>query len=104
MTKAVIFLPPNVPLDGRFAEQSLDHVTRHGYDLLATTSDWSEAWGLLRNGQAQVIVVARRAHLDPAREPRVEFVGPETRRIVRARPANERSFNAGPVRRARRLP
>lgn len=51
-----------------------EHCARHGYHMVAVVSDWDDAWHMLRDGEAQVLVIGQRDHLPPDRLPRIEFV------------------------------
>lgn len=89
---AIIFLPTSVDLDSTLAAHCLEHIARRGYRLLTVARDWPIVEQLLRAGSAQVVVFARRSHVDPDWAPRFEFVGEDTRDDVagRRRPRNER--------------
>lgn len=81
-TKAVIFMPPDLPEDGLYTRQALMHLDRRGYVLACMPlRDWDSVLHILRHRLASVVVFARREHVDPAWEPRVEFVGEETQRL-----------------------
>lgn len=86
-TPAIIFLPDEEPLDGKFSRQCVTHIERRGYRLLTILRDWATVMQVLRNREAHVVVVAREEHLDPVRQPRVEFVGEETVRLSSTRVA-----------------
>lgn len=83
MTTAVIFVPADIPEDGQFTQECLAHLERRGYQLgAAPLRNWDLVLQILRARLATVVVIARREHFDPGYEPRVEFVGEETQRIV----------------------
>ena len=106
-TRAIAFIPSDNPLDGVYAIQCLQHIERRGYQLVAILRTWEQVLEALRADLAQVIVVARREHLDPDRAPRIEVVGGGTRdvsaRSQAAARANARAANgtAGGLRRRR---
>jgi hypothetical protein len=76
---AVIYLPAVIALTDPLAAHCLEHITRRGYALFTVARDWSLVQLLLRQGTVQVVVLARREHLDPDFTPRVEVVGQDTR-------------------------
>jgi hypothetical protein len=86
--RAVVYLPPDLPGTDRAAHEAacLAHCAEQGYEVDSVTSNWRAVRAVLCADLACVLVVATRAHLDPARTPRTEF-------------ADE----AGPQRRPRRL-
>lgn len=90
---AIIFLPTSVDLDSTLAAHCLEHIGRRGYRLLTIARDWPVVEQLLRGGSAQVVVFARKSHIDPDWAPRFEVVGEDTRDDV----AGRRLRNAGPA-------
>lgn len=81
MILAVIFVPGG-PLDPEFVTQCLAHCSRRGYEVTGLVrGDWPAAFQMLADRVATVVVFARREHLDADREPRVEFVGRDTRNL-----------------------
>lgn len=86
MTHAVAFVPDG-PVDEVYANQCFAHCAHRGYTLAGIVrGDWSAAVAMVAAGLASVIVFARREHLDPAREPRVEFCGEITQALFRREP------------------
>lgn len=73
MPNAVLLVPT-----GRGADVWLtvcaDYAARHHYQVAAIASDWDGVMTVLRNEEAEVVVVARRDHLPPSRTPRLEIV------------------------------
>ena len=51
-----------------------DYCERHRYDIVSVATSWHDVVTLLRRDEAQVAVVARRDHLPPERESRLEVV------------------------------
>lgn len=76
-TAAVIYLPPALTLDSKFAQQCIAHLTRRGYELLTIAREWELVARLLQLGRAQVVIVARRSHINPEWTPRIEVVSEE---------------------------
>ncbi len=71
---AVIFVPAGADA-ATFTATCLDYCRARGYQVLGVvTGDGQNAFDLLREGKANVIVMARPEHRDPTWEPRVEFV------------------------------
>lgn len=84
MTDAIILLPPGDPIDGEFAQQCMAHIgRRRDYRLYTILDNWADVMQVLATRPATVVVAARPEHLDPDRQPRMEFVGEETRRLFR---------------------
>lgn len=82
-TKAIIYIPPDVPDSDLHTKQTLMHLERRGYDLACMPlSDWDEVINVLKAKLATVVVFARPEHYAGC-EPRVEFVGEETQRLCR---------------------
>ena len=72
-TAAIVFVLSRYLL--RDAARCIDHCRINGYNMIGVVrDDWAEAWGYLRTGKVDVIVVADRQHLDPERSPRIEAV------------------------------
>lgn len=73
MVCAVVFVPAAdiVP----YANQCLEYCISRGYEIAGVIrDDYSAAAEMLLSGAATVLVVARREHLDPGREPRLEVL------------------------------
>jgi hypothetical protein len=96
VVSAVAFVPPGIPLDGTAFKECLAHIENRGYKLFSVLRDWEAALSVLRNHSAQVIVFAQQDHFNEHWEPRIEFVGEDTRRLVAGKPP--RPTNAGPRR------
>jgi hypothetical protein len=94
MITAILFVPAGVALDSIYVREGMEHLARHGYNLLTFASDWAVVLQLIALGRADVVVFARKEHRDPDWTPRVEYVGEETQEIIRlgrSRPRNQRS-------------
>lgn len=73
MTVAVIFVPAEHV--ATYATMCLDYCTARGYEVAGlVTTNWDAAAAMLIARTADILVVARHDHLDPAREPRIEVV------------------------------
>lgn len=73
MTIAVVFVPTAHVIP--FAKQCLDYCAGRGYEIAGVVrDDWPAAFAMMATGLVDVIVVARREHLDPNRTPRVEIL------------------------------
>jgi hypothetical protein len=73
VTIAVVFVP--AAHIAPYAKQCLDYCAARGYDIAGVVrDDWTAAVAMMANHSASVIVVARREHLDPHREPRLEIL------------------------------
>lgn len=73
MTTAVVFVPATAIVP--FAKQCLDYCAARGYEIAGVIrGDWAAVARMLITGAASIVVVARREHLDPDREPRVEVL------------------------------
>lgn len=71
---AVIFVPATSGAT-QFAAACLDYCKSRGYQVLGVvTGDGDALFDMLRARQANVVVMARPEHRDPAWEPRLEFV------------------------------
>lgn len=69
---AVIFIPAALHLVEHFNACRL-HCEAHGYQIAGlVTTTWDDALTMIWARAAGVVVVARREHLPPDREPRVE--------------------------------
>lgn len=96
MPTAAIYLPPNQPLDGKYAREGMLHVSRHGYDLKLMVHDWDTIVDLVRDRAIDVIIFPRRKHMLRAWSPRVEYIGEDTQRIIAGKPPrNERPYGTG---------
>lgn len=80
---AIILLPVGAAIDGSFARQCVTHIERHGYRLAAVLTDWATALTMIRSKEAEVVVLAQREHFEPDWSPRIEFVGADTRELIR---------------------
>lgn len=84
VTNAVVFVLSQHLLPD--AERCIAHCLAQGYHMIGLIKDdWEAAMKMLHEGKASVIVAADPQHVDPLREPRVEFV------------ALHRPRNAGPA-------
>jgi hypothetical protein len=80
---AIILLPVGAAIDGAFARQCITHIERRGYRLAAVLTDWASALTMTRSKQAEVVVIAQREHFEADWTPRIEFVGSDTRELIR---------------------
>lgn len=88
MVNTVIFVPNGAHMF-MYADQCMTHAAANGYHITGlVTGDWGKAAGYVARGVAGVLLVARREHLDPHREPRVELAlpgsaltGPDVREV-----------------------
>lgn len=81
--KAIILLPVGAAIDGSFARQCLAHIERRGYRLAGVLTDWAAALTMTRSREAEVVVIAQRDHFESDWTPRIEFVGADTRELLR---------------------
>jgi len=73
MTNAVVFVLTRHLLPD--AQQCISYCMLHGYHVIGVIKDdWKAAMALAVEGKAPVIVAACPEHVDPGREPRVEYV------------------------------
>lgn len=73
MTIAVVFVP--AAHIAPYAKQCLDYCAVRGYDIAGVVrDDWAAVVAMMADHSAAVVVVARREHLDPHREPRLEVL------------------------------
>ena len=72
-TVAVVFVPDAKVVP--YAKLCLDYCARRGYDIAGVIrGDWPAVAAMLATKAVGVVVVARREHLEPDREPRVEVL------------------------------
>lgn len=88
---AVLYVPTGHGAD-RWLLVCAEYAARYHYEVAAIASEWDSVVQLLLQGEAQVVVVARRDHLPAMRTPRMEIVTE-----VQTAPAAQR-----PARRPRR--
>lgn len=85
MTNAVVFVLTQYL--ARDADRCIQHCVAHGYTMIGLIKDdWKAAMALALEGKASVIVAASPAHVDPDREPRVEFVAYDSPRPTSSAP------------------
>lgn len=73
MINAVVFVLTQYL--ARDADRCIQHCITNGYAMIGLIKDdWKAALALAVEGKASVIVAASPDHVDPEREPRVEFV------------------------------
>lgn len=80
---AVVFVPAAVTDPAEFAALAapcLERVEVCGYVFAGIVRTWPDAWELLREGRAQVVVVASRGQLPADQRPRIEAVTEPVRR------------------------
>lgn len=94
MTSAILFVPQGIALDSIYVREGMEHIARHGYELLTLANDWNVVLQLMGLGRVEVVVFARKEHRHPDWTPRVEYVGEETQELVRL--GRHRPRNDGP--------
>jgi hypothetical protein len=98
LTRAILFVPQGIALDSIYVREGMEHIARHGYELVTLVHDWDVVLQLMGLRRVDVVVFARKEHRDPDWKPRVEYVGEETQDLVRLgrhRPRNEGPSNTG---------
>lgn len=95
MIRAIIYLPLELALDSLLARHCLEHIGRRGYELLTVAREWAIVVQLLHLGRAEVVVFARRGHIDPNWTPRFEIVGDDTRDLCAGRPRKDDRHREG---------
>lgn len=74
---AVVFVPAAVTDPAEFAAVAapcLERVEACGYVFVGIVRTWPDAWALMEEGRAQVMVVASRGQLPRDQRPRIEAV------------------------------
>lgn len=107
IVNAIILLPATAAIDSAYARQCLAHVERRGYEIVGILHDWATALVMLRSNEAEVVVFARQEHFEPDWTPRIEFVGADTRDLVKhghVRARTERHANTDDSRNRRPRP
>lgn len=78
MPDALIFVPLSEPNARYWVMACWSYCLRQGYNPIAVVHQWSDVTRLiLEDGLLAVIVIGRRDHLDPKREPRLEVIAEE---------------------------
>lgn len=81
MPDAIIFVPATDPHMRHWVRVCFSHCLKLGYSPLAVVHRWEDVLEMVfEEGLRPVIVIARRDHLDPKREPRLEVVTEERER------------------------
>lgn len=70
---AVLYVPTGHGAD-RWLTVCAEYAARYRYEVAAVATEWDSVVTMLLQGDAQVVVVARRDHLPPMRTPRMEIV------------------------------
>jgi hypothetical protein len=99
---AAAFVPMAADLSSLHAAQCLAHIERRGYRLFSVLRTWAQVVEALHAGAVEVVVFARRDHLDPEWTPRFEYVGDETRDLLAGERAKPRNNSPGAASRQRR--
>lgn len=81
MITAVVYVPPDLPRDGHWADLGEQYIARRGYTFIDVYRTKADIMQVLRNGTATLVVFARRSHWDPTWQVPAEFVDEETRRL-----------------------
>lgn len=79
---AVVFVPAAVTDPAEFAAIAapcLERVEACGYVFVGIVRTWPDAWALMEEGRAQVMVVASRGQLPADQRPRIETVADPVR-------------------------
>ncbi len=70
---AVLYVPTGHGAD-RWLTVCAEYAARYRYEVAAIATDWDSVVTMVLNGEAQVVVTARRDHLPAMRTPRLEIV------------------------------
>lgn len=89
MTPVIVFVPAGTDV-ARWTMEIIDYCAAHDYVPRSLVRHWHEVEQLLRDNQAQVVVVATRRHLPADRLPRIESVDEHRRRAAAAKAAGQR--------------
>ncbi|WP_328465570.1 hypothetical protein OHA21_43930 [Actinoplanes sp. NBC_00393] len=97
MIQAIIFIPPNLVLDGAYSNQCTAYIARRGYELVAVYRKWEDVEQVLKNGRAQVVIFADLSHIIAPVPLEVAPSAEATQRIKRCTPgrAKVRARNTG---------
>ena len=74
MLHALLFIPADDPDPRRWMVTLWTYCMRCHYQPQAVVHSWCDVIKMVQAGLAEVVVVARRDHLDPKRTPRIEVV------------------------------
>lgn len=74
MLRALLFIPADDPDQRKWMPMLWRYCQDHSYLPEAVVHQWCDVLTMVAQGLAQVIVVARRDHLDKDRMPRLEVV------------------------------
>ncbi len=83
MSEKAAILYPEGEVNELYIARALNHCQECKYAVYGIVRTWEAAFDLIARREVQVIVVARRDHIDPNWAPRVEVAG-EFSRIVAA--------------------
>lgn len=103
---AVVFVPAAVTDPAEFAAIAapcLERVEACGYIFAGIVRTWPDTWALMRDGRAQVVIVASRGHLPHDQRPRIEAVTDPVRTAAVERHVVPPEVTAPRVRRPRRV-
>lgn len=73
MVNAVLFVPTGHGAD-RWLTVCAEYAARYRYQVAAIATDWDSVVTMVLQGEAEVVVVARRDHLPVMRTPRLEVI------------------------------
>jgi len=77
--RSIVLLPGADPATAhRWMMICAEYCAARRYEVFAVVSVWADAWQLIHQGRASVLVVGSRDHLPPEFEPRVEVVAEQT--------------------------
>lgn len=77
MLRSIVLLPADLTAQ-RWLMVCAEYCALRSYEVVAVVSTWRDAWKLVHQGRATVLVIGRRDHLPPGFEPRLEVVTEQT--------------------------
>jgi hypothetical protein len=86
---AAVFIPwgqADMAQDGQYASQGVAHIGRRNYRLGGVYRSWEELEAACKTLGITVVVFAKESHFDPRCTLAAEFVGEDTRRLIRRVP------------------
>lgn len=103
---AVVFVPATTTDPAEFAAIAapcMERVEVCGYVFAGIVRTWPDAWALMKEGRAHVVVVASRGQLPPDQRPRIEAVSEPVRTIAAERHVVPPEVTRQQARRPRRI-
>jgi hypothetical protein len=103
---AVIYVPADITDPAEFAAIAapcLERVEACHYAFAGIVRTWPDCWNLMRDGRAQVVIVASRTQLPHDQRPRIETVTDPVRSEPAPRCVAPSDVTAPRVRRPRRV-